>query len=173
MTMTFKEFLVQADEQELVKLASALKTSFESHVTSAVIPFMQKFAEETAEQAAQQVTDQVTQNIGAYVEGQQANEISKLNAQGQVNDMVLPETGKTISKNELKEALEESILTNNPKSLAQVISGVLQAGGEESALNAISVARTVLQDALVSGKLDKDQIAVLSQAFSVFEGQNE
>ena len=170
MTMTFKEFLLQANETELVKLASALKESFEGYVTMAALPLMQKLAEEAAEQTAQQVTQQVTQNIGAYVEGQQANEISKLNAQANVNDMVLPESGRTISKNELQEALEEAILSNNPKALAQVISGVLQAGGEESAMNAISLSRTILQDALVSGKLDKDQIATLAQAFSVFEG---
>ena len=170
MSMTFKEFLLQADENELVKLASSLKVSFESYTTSAVLPLMQKMAEEATEQVAQQVTDQVTQNIGAYVQGQQANEIGKLNAQGQVNDMVLPETGRTSSKNDLREALEEAILSNNPKALAQVVSGVMQAGGEESATNAISVARTIMQDALVSGKLDKDQIAVLAQAFSVFDG---
>jgi hypothetical protein len=171
MTMTFKEFLLQADEGELVKLATSLKTSFESYVTSAALPLMQKLAEEAAEQTAQQVTDQVTQNIGAYVQGQQAHEIAKLNAQANVNDMVLPETGRLINKKDLTEALEESILANNPKALAQVISGVLQAGGEDAAMNAISVARTVLQDALVGGKLDKEQIAVLAQAFSVFEGQ--
>ena len=171
MTMTFKEFLLQADEPELVKLANALKTSFESYVVSAALPLMQKLAEEAAEQTAQQVTDQVTQNIGAYVQGQQANEIAKLNAQANVNDMALPERGRTIDKNDLIEALEECILSNNPKSLAQVISGVLQASGEESAENAISVARTILQDALVSGKLDKDQIAGLAQAFSVFEAE--
>jgi hypothetical protein len=171
MSMTFKEFLLQADEGELVKLASALKSSYESYTTSAILPFLQKFAEEATEQVAQQVTDQVTQNIGAYVAGQQANEIGKLNAQGQVNDMVLPETGRTISKNDLQEALEEAILSNNPKAVAQVISGVLQAGGEESATNAISVARTIMQDALVSGKLNKEQIGTLAQAFSVFEGQ--
>jgi len=171
MTMTFKEFLVQADEAELIKLASSLKSSFENYVTSACLPIMVKLAEDAVEQTAQQVTDQVTQNIGAYVQGQQAHEIAKLNDQANVNDMVLPETGRTISKNDLKEALEESILANNPKALAQVISGVLQAGGEDAAMNAISVARTVLQDALVGGKLDKEQIAVLAQAFSVFEGQ--
>lgn len=170
MSMTFKEFLLQADEVELVKLATALKSSYESYTTSAILPLLQKFAEEATEQVAQQVTDQVTQNIGAYVAGQQANEISKLNAQGQVNDMTLPEAGRTINKNELREALEETILSNNPKSLAQVISSVMQVGGEESAVNAISVARTIMQDALVSGKLNKDQIGVLAQAFSVFEG---
>jgi hypothetical protein len=171
MTMTFKEFLLQADEQELVKLANSLKLGFESHVTNAIVPLFTKFAEEATEQVAKEVTEQVTQNMGAYTEGQQANEIAKLDAQGKVNDMVLPETGRTISKNELKEALEEAILANNPKALAQVISGVLQAAGEDSAMNAISVARMILQDALVSGKLDKDQISTLSQAFSVFESE--
>lgn len=171
MPMTFKDFLLQADEAELVKLASSLKSSFEGYITSAALPLMQKLAEEAAEQTAQNVTEQVTQNIGAYVQGQQANEIGKLNQQGAVNDMVLSETGRTISRNELKEALEESILANNPKALAQVISGVMQAGGEDSAMNAISLARTILQDALVGGKLDKDQIAVLAQAFSVFEAE--
>jgi primosomal replication protein N len=169
--MTFKEFLLQADQGELVKLASALKGSFESHVTRAVLPLMQKLAEESSEQVAQQVTEQVTQNIKAYTAGQQANEIDKLKAQANVNDMVLPETGRTISKNDLNEALEEAILANNPKALAQVISGVLQAGGEESASNAISLARTILQDALVSGKLDKEKIQNLAQAFSVFEAE--
>ena len=171
MTMTFKAFLVQADESELVKLASSLKSSFESYVTSAALPLMQKLAEEASQQVAQQVTDQVTQNIGAYVEGQQAHEVGKLQQQANVNDMVLPETGRTISKNQMVEALEEAIISNNPKALAQVISGVLQAGGESSAMNAISVARTILQDALVSGKLDKEQIATLAQAFSVFEAE--
>lgn len=171
MPMTFKEFLLQADEAELVKFASSLKSSFENYVTIAALPLMQKLAEEATEQVARQAIEQVTQNIGAYVEGQQANEISKLQQQGAVNDMVLPETCKTISKKDLQEALEEAILANNPKSLAQVISGVLQAGGEEAATNAISVARTILQDALVSGKLDKDQIGVLAQAFSVFEAE--
>lgn len=170
MSITFKEFLQQADEAELVKLASALKTSYESRITAAVMPLFEKFAEEVAENAAQQAVETVTQNIGAYVSGQQDHEIGKLNAQAPVNDIVLPETGKTINKNELKEALEESILANNPKALAQVISGVMQVGGEDAANNAISVARTILQDTLVSGKLDKDQIGVLAQAFSVFEG---
>jgi hypothetical protein len=170
MTMTFKEFLLQADEGELIKLATSLKTSFESYVTSAALPLMQKLAEEAAEQTAQQVTNQVTQNIGAYVQGQQANEIAKLNAQADVNDIALPETGKLINKNDLTEALKESILANDPKALAQVINGVLQVGGEDAAMNAISIARTVLQDALISGKLNKEQIAVLAQAFSVFEG---
>ena len=170
MTMTFKEFLLQADESELVKLASALKTSFESYVTGAVYPLMKKIAEDSAEETAKQVAETQTMPISALLEGQQANEIGKLNAQGQVNDMVLPETGRTINKNELQEALEEAILNNNPKALAQIIQGVLQAGGEDSANNAISVARTIMQDALVSGKLDKEKIATLAEAFSVFEG---
>jgi hypothetical protein len=168
--MTFKEFLLQADEPELVKLASALKTSFESYVTSAVFPLIKKMAEETPAAEAKEVADTETTPIAAYVEGQQANEIGKLNAQAPVNDMLLPETGRTINKNELQEALEEAILSDNPKALAQIIQGVLQAGGEESANNAISVARTVMQDALVSGKLDKEKIGILAEAFSVFEG---
>lgn len=166
MAMTFKDWMLQAEESELMKVASALKTSLENQINNSITPLFHKVAEE--------LTEQVQKNIGAHVEAQQANEVTKLNAQGQVNDMVLPETGKTIDKNQLKEALEEAILANNPKGLAQVIAGVLQVAGEDAASNAISVARTILQDALVSGKLEKDQIQVLAQAFTVFEGgENE
>ena len=40
-------------------------------------------------------------------------------------------------------------------------------------MTVLSVARTVMQDALVSGKLDKEAIGTLAQAFSVFEGQEQ
>jgi len=89
--------------------------------------------------------------------------------QGNVNDMALPESKQTINRNDLHAALEEAILNGDPKALSQVISGVLQVAGEGAAENAISLARTILQDNLVSGKITKESLPIFAEAFSVME----
>lgn len=152
--MNFTEFVKTASDEEIIKTAEALRLSLQNNLREAIIPVMEKLAEEIVEKIQ---------------EGEQAAPPTAGVPQGASNIATAVPEG-SLDKNSMFQAIKEVIYTNNLQGLQQLITGVAQAHGENVAEVAISIARQIMQEGLVSGDLQKEQIAALAEAFKAFEG---
>lgn len=166
--MNLNTFVKTASEQDIVKVAESIRKNMFAHYSHDLLPHIEKFAAENEgkkEEVKEPVNEAVVEDPGVLTP---VNTNKDPQFQGKTDDGMANEK-PTLDKAQLEAALKEAILTVNIKGLAQIIMGVREAFGDDMAGNAISVARQIMQDALVSGNLQKEQIAGLAQAFAAFE----
>lgn len=150
--MKFIEFVKTASDHELIKMAEGLRVSLQNIVTDSVVPVMQKLAEEIKE------------------EKNEANSSPSAGVPQGESNLHVAVAENVLDKNAMNEAIKECIYSNNIDGLSKIIQGIAAVHGPELAEAAISIARQIMQDGLVSGKLRPEQLSSLAEAFKAFDG---
>ena len=165
--MKFIDFVKTASDDELIKTAEAFRLGLQNNLRAAIIPVMEKIAEQIHETASVKEEKAPTEEEAAM-----AAEMAPSAGipQGESNIATAVPEG-SLDKNAMKEAIKETIYTNNLNGLKQIVEGVAQAHGEEMAEAAISIARQIMQEGLVAGDLQKEQIAALAEAFKAVDAE--
>jgi len=162
--MKFIEFVKTASDEELIKTAEALRVSLERTVQDAIIPVMEKLAE--------QIQDQI-QAAPAASEGEAATAAAMAPSAGVpqgASNLQVAVAQNVLDKKAMEAAIKETIYSNNIAGLQKIVQGVAQAHGPQLAEAAISVARQIMQEGLVAGDLQAEQLAALAEAFKSFDG---
>lgn len=154
MGMDFRSWIAQADEGEIMKVASALQLNFQHNLNVALEPFLEKKSEEEKKETSASQEEAAAAQMAA--EPPAGTTLDQ-------NPIAAPEGGT--SKELMIAAIHEAISKGDLNGLAKVIEGVRGIGGDESAAQAISVAKQTMQDLLVSGQIQKEDVAALAQAF--------
>jgi hypothetical protein len=143
-----------ASEDGIIKLANAIRLGFS------------KLAEEADPETKQEDVEVAVAETPVVPTTQNVNRSADL--QGKTDEIQQPDQ-PTVDKKELEAAITEAISTMNVGGLGKIIASLKETVGDEVASNAISIARQVMQDLVVSGQLDKEQVAGLAQAFVAAE----
>ncbi len=163
--MKFVEFVKTASDEELIKTAESLRLSLERTVQDSIIPVMEKLAEQVQEQMKKEPETPSKEEAEAAAAMAPTPGVPQGNSNIQV-----AASQNVLDKNAMNEAIKEVIYTNNIPGLQKIVQGVAQAHGPELAEAAISMARQIMQDGLVAGDLQPEQLAALAEAFKAFDG---
>ena len=163
------EFEKIASEGSIIKFAEGIR----SQLASVVNPIFAKFAEEVKKEEEKSEGPSKEELEAAAAEAAMGTPTTQnvdkpADLQGKT-DQGMASNQMAIDKKELEGAITEAILGNDMAGLGKIISSLKESLGDEMASNAISIARQVMQDLLVSGQMSKEDMAGLSQAFAAAE----